>query len=136
VDSKECAGVRVCDIVAGFISNMLKSIGKTLNPDEFALNCKKASENPCILPKEWFDLTKKQFELYKITGDFLTGDDSPYYTATTGKNADDISAFYSLLFYFEKFDTYESYKQHNPTEHMKKYNEFALEYLEKFYWRM
>lgn len=136
VDSKKCAGVRVCDIVAGFISNMLKSIGKTLNHDEFALNCKKASENPCILPKEWFDLTKKQFELYKIIGDFLTGDDSPYYTATTGKNADDISAFYSLLFYFEKFDTYESYKQYNPTEHMKKYNEFALEYLEKSYRRM
>ncbi len=136
VDSKECAGVRVCDIVAGFISNMLKSIGKTLNPDEFALNCKKASENPCVLSKEWFDLTEKQFELYKILGNFLTNNNSSYYTATTGKNADEIAAFYSLLFYFKKFDTYENYKRRNLPKHVKKFNEFALECLEESYRRM
>ena len=136
VDSKACAGVRMCDIVAGFISSMLKSIAKTLNRDESALSGEKASENLCVLPKSWFDLTEKQFELYKILGKFLTSYNSPYFTATTGKNSDDVVMFYSLLFYFKKFDSYENYKRRNLPKHVKEFHAFSMLRLHDSFTRM
>jgi hypothetical protein len=136
VDSKTCAGVRMCDIVAGFISSMLKSIAKTLSHDESALSGKKASKNLCVLPKSWFDLTEKQFKLYKILGEFLTSYNSPYFTATTGKNSDDVVMFYSLLFYFKKFDSYENYKRRNLPKHVKEFHAFSMLRLHDAFTRM
>ena len=43
VDSKNCTGVRICDIVAGFVCNMLKAITRALNPNESALDDEKAN---------------------------------------------------------------------------------------------
>ena len=115
---------------------MLKSIAKTLSHDESALSGKKASKNLCVLPKSWFDLTEKQFKLYKILGEFLTSYNSPCFTATTGKNSDDVVMFYSLLFYFKKFDSYENYKRRNLPKHVKEFHAFSMLRLHDAFTRM
>lgn len=84
----------------------------------------------------WFDLTEKQFKLYKILGEFLTSYNSPYFTATTGKNSDDVVMFYSLLFYFKKFDSYENYKRRNLPKHVKEFHAFSMLRLHDAFTRM
>ena len=112
------------------------AIAKTLSHNESVLSGKRASKNLCVLPKSCFDLTEKQFKLYKILGEFLTSYNSPYFTATTGKNSDDVVMFYSLLFYFKKFDSYENYKRRNLPKHVKEFHAFSMLRLHDAFTRM
>lgn len=129
VDSKNCAGVRICDIVAGFVCNMLKAITRALNPNESALDDKKANAQLCILSKDWFDITEEQFTLYKTIGNYLAADELPHYTVTTGKYADDVAMLFSLLHYFKKFKDYENYKRRNLSKHVKEFHSFSMQRL-------
>lgn len=61
---------------------------------------------------------------------------SPYFTATTGKNSDDVVMFYSLLFYFKKFDSYENYKRRNLPKHVKEFHAFSMLRLHDAFTRM
>lgn len=130
VDSKNCTGVRICDIVAGFVRDMLKAITVTLNPDESTLSNEKASAQLCILSKDWFDITEEQFALYKTIGNYLAADELPYYTVTTGKCADDVAMLFSLLHYFKKFKDYENYKRRNLSKHVKEFHSFSMQRLQ------
>ena len=127
VDSKNCTGVRICDIVAGFVCNMLKAITRALNPNESALDDEKANAQLCILSKDWFDITEEQFALYKTIGNYLAADELPYYTVTTGKYADDVAMLFSLLHYFKKFKDYENYKRRNLSKHVKEFHSFSMQ---------
>ena len=127
VDSKDCTGVRICDIVAGFVCNMLKAIPRALNPNESALDDEKANAQLCILSKDWFDITEEQFALYKTIGNYLAADELPYYTVTTGKYADDVAMLFSLLHYFKKFKDYENYKRRNLSKHVKEFHSFSMQ---------
>lgn len=129
VDSKNCTGVRICDIVAGFVCNMLKAITRALNPNESALDNEKANTQLCILSKDWFDITEEQFTLYKTIGNYLAADGLPHYTVTTGKYADDVAMLFSLLHYFKKFKDYENYKRRNLSKHVKEFHSFFMQRL-------
>ena len=136
VDSKTCVGVRACDIVAGFIYNMLKAIAVALAQNEFSLSDKKASPEIRILSKDWFDISKEQFDLYKEIGNYLASEDTAYFTVTTGKCADEVSLFYSFLHYFKKFDTYENYLKRNMPKHVKEFHAYSIQRLHKEFCRM
>lgn len=79
VDSEICFGVRVADMLAGFISRMLVAIANVLLEQPAVLPGEHASSNRRLIPVEWVDLRYKRdvFELYKLVASVLISDDFP-----------------------------------------------------------
>lgn len=128
VDSKSCFGVRAADLLAGFVSRMLRAINIVTLPVMQSLPGSMASEECVWVPKSWFDLGYRHevFDLYKTVGSFMTGNSLPYWTVLVSKYGDEVSMFFSLLRYFGKFSTFDEFARISVDVHLRRFNEFSL----------
>lgn len=134
VDSTACFGVRVADLLAGFIARMLQAISVATEQSHADLSNGKASEERVVVPKEWFDLHNRLdiFELYQLIGSVMVGDDLPYYTVLTSCMSDNVIVLFSLLRYMLRFDSFESYSKVSPDEHRDAFDRYSLAELDLY----
>ena len=127
VDSRQCFGVRMADLLAGFISRMLRSISCVLNGYVVDLN-EPVSEELIVLSVEWFDLRYKPaiFELYRLIASVMIGDDLPYWTVFGDIFGDEIVVLFSLLRYFLAFEDFSEYCSIDANEHVLRFHRQSM----------
>lgn len=132
VDSVDCFGVRVADMLVGFISRMLISISAVLSEPVTDFSGGHGSNDRCFIPVGWFDLQRnpRAFDLYHLVADVLIGDDLPYWTVCASIFGDEVSILFSLLRYMSNFSDFDAYNAISPYEHCCRFNVFALNELD------
>ena len=87
-----------------------------------------------LLGNEWFNLKDNQFELYKLLYKVFIEQQCKYYWATmTWSYGDQASMFYSLLRYFNSYESFEQYRRVNNEMHSENYNFACCQDLERHY---
>lgn len=100
VDSANCFGVRMADMLAGILGKLLKSIRAEL------MYCSTEDElEKKLLDKRWFDIDDDRLGLYKQLNRVLVQSDKCWYKAYTGAYSDDLVVLIALLNYFCNFES-------------------------------
>lgn len=99
VDSKECFGIRMADMLAGIIGKLLKAIRAELT------YCSKEDElKRNLFDEKWFELNDTQLGLYKQLQKVLLCYDKYWYKAYAGVYSDDFVVLIALLNYLGEFE--------------------------------
>lgn len=106
LDSKDCFGIRIADMLVGIIGKLMKSISHALHKKENQTNVTKN-----LLRKEWFSLNENQLQLYKKLYHIMLEINNNFYKIYTGKYSDDLVCLLGLLEYINKFKTAEEIKE-------------------------
>lgn len=117
VDSKSCEGVRISDMFCGFISKMMRALYDDTKNDPNTPYTKQH-----LISVQWFNISKEQFELYKIIIKYIKKYNDIYFGSYVSIYFDLFSLLLGLLYYFDSFETYESYSKIENQEHYKKAN--------------
>lgn len=129
VDSKDCKGVRIADILCSFISRLLKSIEDEYREDWDKEQTKLNINELRILSEEWFKINKQQFNLYKKVGNIFGSKKRKniYYTVFTSVYSGDATVVFSLIYYIGKeYQTFADYQSISIEKHRKLFNTFSL----------
>lgn len=128
VDSKECVGVRISDILSNFIGRILKAIDDEYLEDWDNEKTKSDIHKRRIISVEWFKLSQEQFLLYqKIASIFYYRKDI-YWTVQTGIYTGHTTAFFALIYYIGlEFTNYQEYKKISLDTHRENFNSYSLE---------
>ena len=118
VDSKSCEGVRISDMFCGFISKMMRALFDDTKNDPNTPYTKQH-----LISVQWFDISKEQFELYKSIIKYIKKYNDVYYGSYVSIYFDLFSLLMGLLYYFDGFETYESYSKIKNQEHYKNANQ-------------
>lgn len=108
VDSKESAGIRMADMLAGVLAKLFKALHNALKYNSSDEQLQKK-----VLRKDWFQLNEKQFELYKKLYKIVCELNNAWYKTFSGKYSDDLVTFIALLNYMNHFATAEEIKKQN-----------------------
>lgn len=133
VDSNDEIGVRISDILSNFIGRISYAIQHDSKETEIAtLDSIKTEdfERKNLLSKEWFDINKSQFELYKLIAKYF-GLYNIYWSSYTGIYFDNTVEFFSLFQYIDLYETYEEFHNISTFKHTERYNTFVCEKLLK-----
>lgn len=99
VDSKDCFGIRMADMLAGIVGKLLKAIRAELTyrskDDELKKN---------LFDEKWFELDNARLELYKQLRKVLMLFDNCWYKTYGGVYSDDLVVLISLLNYLGNFE--------------------------------
>lgn len=136
--SHEIIELRLADWIASFIGRMIYGLYNDEGVEEDAVtNIRKIGENDLsskrILSENWFDIDRKQFELYHLLYDVLIIGHTEYWTAMTMSYNDQCSSFYTLLRYFSSYDNYDNYRKINLKLHSEYFNSACCTELERSY---
>ena len=126
IDSKENLILRCTDLFCGFISKMMRAIyedTKTNDNEKF--------EEKKILNKNWFDITKQQFLLYKEVAKYFKKYSSYYWCTFISIYFDSFLQFIDFIYYFDGFKTFDEFKKLNLNEHRETYNSFLISEINK-----
>lgn len=123
LDSKKESGVRMADLLCGFAGRIIRSLEDSYRykNDEF-MKIK-------LLNDKWFQVNEEQFKLYKKIANVFFNINKNYYMSFAGVYGDDISSFFILFRYFDKFDTFEDYSKTDIRTHSEFFNEFSCQKL-------
>ena len=98
VDSKECFGIRMADMLAGIVGKLLKAIRAELTyrsrEDELKKN---------LFDENWFELDDNRLGLYKQLQKILLCYDKCWYKTYAGVYSDDLVVLIALLNYLSEF---------------------------------
>lgn len=116
VDSANCFGVRMADMLAGILGKLLKSIRTELTylSSEDELHKK-------LFDKRWFDIDDARLGLYKQLRRVLVQSDKCWYKAYGGGYSDDLVVLIALLNFFSNFENSEELKK-NLDNHPEAFN--------------
>lgn len=128
VDSKEEIVIRVCDMVAGFVSKMTWSLYRDMfawKPGDEFMN---ATEDELQqLDERWFDLDEETFALYKDVDDVINKNGTD--TVMSWAYADPPIAMHTLVSYIASFDEFENYRQIDLDWHKRMFNDIGVDIL-------
>lgn len=127
VDSNNELGVRMADLLCGFVGRIIRAMENDLQYKEDDFKNKK------FLSREWFKLNKFQFELYKKIAKVFFVLNKHHYSTYTGIYVDEISLFFGLFRYIDCFENYDKYSIIRESEHTEKFNEYVCQMLLKNY---
>lgn len=99
-DSKAHFGIRIADMLAGVIGKLMKSLERTLTPDQ---NDPIATKT--LLGERWFKLNEKQLQLYKKLYHLIFEVNNDWFKVYSGNYSDDLISFLGLLEFMNYFDT-------------------------------
>ena len=99
VDSKECFGIRMADMLAGIIGKLLKAIRA-----ELAYRSKEDELKKHLFDEKWFELDDTRLGLYKQLQKVLLCCDKCWYKAYAGVYSDDLVVLIALLNYLSEFE--------------------------------
>lgn len=116
MDSKTEMGVRVADLLSGFVGRIVRAMESDLcyKGDDF--------KKKKLLDKQWFDLNNEQFGLYKKIANVLFTLNNQYYMSYAGVYGDEISLFFGLFRYIDEFETYEEFLMMESNVHAENFN--------------
>ena len=99
VDSKECFGIRMADMLAGIIGKLLKAIRA-----ELTYRSKEDELKKHRFDEKWFELDDARLGLYKQLQKVLLCYDKCWYKAYAGVYSDDLAVLIALLNYLSEFE--------------------------------
>lgn len=105
VNSTECSGVRISDFLSNFIGRMIWALKNDKNMREDGIDKisqvhKNDLSTKRLLSNEWFDLSKKQFDLYYKIAKVLIIQHQQFWTLLTRNYFDDAVFFVELFKFF------------------------------------
>lgn len=130
VNSLDCFGIRMADMLAGIISKLLKSLHNALgytSPDEHI--------QKKLLDKSWFAINERQLALYKKMHYVVVELNKAWYKAFAGVYSDDLIVLISLLQFMNHFNSPKEIKQ-NIEMQGEYFNAHACASLSDYYNRM
>lgn len=128
VDSKSEIGVRISDMLCGFIGKMIRAL-----ENAYAYSDDNDFTNLKLIDEDWFKINKEQFDLYKSVAKFIFEINNNYYTAYTGIYSDDLISLFALLRYVASYSDYESYKKTSKRNHSINLNNLTCEMIKETY---
>lgn len=129
VDSKECQGVRIADILCSFMSRLLKSIEDEYREDWDVEETKLNIEELRILSEDWFRVNNEQFNLYKKVGNVFGSKKRRkiHYTVFSSVYPGNASVVFSLIYYIGKeYTTFADYQSVSLKKHRELFNVFSV----------
>ena len=96
-DSKEFAGIRMADMLAGIVSRLMHSLSLSLRGD-YA----NGTINKTLIDEGWFALDERQLKLYKRFYNIICYN-REWYSSYSGIYADDLIAFITFLQFVNEF---------------------------------
>lgn len=130
--------LRFSDWISGFIGRMMYALLNDKNMKEDTVEDFNIIKNndlttKRILSDEWFNLTKKDFELYHLIYDALIVNHQHYWTTMTLSYCDQTIMFYGLLRYMASYKTYDDFCRVRKEMHSEYYNACCCNELEQHY---
>ncbi|MCS6103536.1 hypothetical protein DWV12_14585 [Clostridium botulinum] len=139
VDSKQKIGVRIADILSNFIGRISYAIQNDTKEREVEsiniIETEDYEEKNLFSPK-WFEITKSQFELYKLIAKYFNMYENWYWSTYTGIYFDNTVEFFSLFQYIDLYDTYEEFIKANSYIHTENYNSYVCKRLKENFMTM
>ena len=124
-DSKEYAGLRMADMMAGILSKLMKGLCDSLSYQSIDDGINKK-----ILNVNWFRINEKQLQLYKKLYRIICEWQPAWYKSYSGIYADDLILFNALINFMNHFESVGQIQ--NDLEMQGEYfNAFACEQLAK-----
>lgn len=117
MDSKNSIGVRMSDMFCGFISRIMRALYNSTYHDPEILYKERH-----LIPKEWYNLNQDKFSLYKEIARFIKKYIDVYYGTYASLYSDLFSEFIGLIYYFDKFSSYEEYSKTSIEQHFEDCN--------------
>jgi len=131
IDSKESRGIRISDMMAGFISKFITSIENDLQYDSI-----NQITSLKYLSSEWFDIDEQRFGLYKKLHHVVNTQNSAWYKTFSGNYSDAFIYFQCILNYFFSFKFLSEFKSIRNDQHQINLNNYALDQLHKKFDKM
>lgn len=125
-DSKESILLRCTDLFCGFISRMMRAIY-----DDTKTNDDEEYKDRKIINKNWFEINKEQFLLYKDIAKYLKKNSKYYWSTYISIYFDFFLQFIDLIYYFDEFKNFEEFNNINSSIHREKYNSFVINEMHK-----
>ncbi len=97
-DSRNEIGIRYCDLFAGLISKLMKSLNQALTYQSEEEKTQKK-----LLSKEWFQMNTEQLELYKKLHRVIFSINDDWYKTYSGTFSDDLISMIGLIEYMNGF---------------------------------
>lgn len=124
IDSKQCVGVRMADMLVGLIGKLSKSLHNALS-----YNAESKILQKKLLSAEWFKLNDEQLVLYKKLYYIICQLNNAWYKSYSGIYSDDLVVFVALLNFINHFS---SVKEIDDAEMQTEYfNSYCCECLEE-----
>lgn len=130
VDSKDCWGVRLADILSNFVGRFIAAIqdeqftGPLKDIGNYDFSKRK------ILSESWFEINNDEFELYKLISIFFNTNKDIYWSSYTGVYRDYAVMFFSLIHYIgNTYIKHTDFEKHTSSEHREKYHSFSMNIL-------
>lgn len=129
VDSKECFGIRMADMLAGIIGKLLKAIRA-----ELTYHSKEDELKKNLFDEKWFELDDIRLGLYKQLQKVLLCYDKCWYKVYAGVYSDDLVVLIALLNYLSEFEDASQLRESNGG-HAEEFNARCCADLELHYKR-
>ncbi len=131
-DSKKENLIRVSDILSNFLGRLILALDDDL--DEKKLESledieKYDFDTKKILSQDWFSLTNKEFDLYKIISKIFSEYNRYYWTGYSSVYFDYPVLLFSFINYFSLYSSFEEFKNIVPQDHSERFNTFSGEIL-------
>ncbi len=130
-DSKNSAGIRIADMLAGLVSKFLKNIVFDLK-----YTSHEEAKKLKLLSNEWFNIDENKLNLYKMFKQIIVNQNDAWYKSFSGNYADSFLYFICLLNYFSGFKNIQDYKEKTVEEHKVLLNYLAVANLNDYFTRM
>lgn len=117
VDSNDCVGVRIADMIAGVVSRFIVSLHNSLSYKDI-----NDGGNLKFLSEEWFDIDKIRFDCYKLIKRVIIDLNTSWYKTYCSQYSDEFLYFIALLNYFDSFESYEEFKKIPTKNHPRRLN--------------
>ena len=127
VESKQCVGVRMADMLAGTISKLLKALHSGLISTELKKK---------LLPESWFNLDDEHLSLYKKLRYVISELNDAWYKSFSGLYADDLMALIALLNYLKQFNSAKDVNNICRQVHAESFNSHLCGYLQDHFSKM
>ena len=89
-----------------------------------------------ILNKNWFEVNKEQFLLYKNIAKYLKKYSMYYWSTYISIYFDNFAQFITLVYYFGIFDNFEKFDSINSGIHREEYNKFHYQNIKENDYKM
>ena len=130
VKSENEIGVRVADMMCGFIGRFIRALEKAHLYEEDDYKKIKYLDN------KWFHLNSEQFMLYKKVAKYYFIQVNHYYLTYSGIYADELCMLIGLLRYIDTYESYENFKEVSAEHHVKNVNSYICSYIGRGFERL
>lgn len=123
-DSQKSITLRCTDMMCGFISKMMRAIyedTKTTDDEEY--------RERKILDKNWFEINKEQFLIYKNIAKYFKRYSKYYWSTYISIYFDSFFQFIDLIYYFDEFNSFEDFNSIDSNNHRERYNAFIINHI-------